>query len=301
MAEKPAIVSRLGAASFAWWFPAFRWAAGRVSPDFLAQLSEATVERAMWARTSLREAVLGNVSRVLGLPPEDERVLDTARGMLRSHSRLWIDLLRYSGRRDVDARALVAGSRGEEHLAAAREAGGGAVLLTAHVGNFELGGLFLKDVGLDVHAVYAPDPSPAVEEHREAARRELGVKGIPVTSSPFAFVPMMRVLRSGGFLAMQGDRDYAGNGLRVPFLGATASFPIGPYRIAQASSAPVLPVFILQAGGGRYRIAVEEPIRVDRGGGDAAVRRALLDFVAVLETTVRANPSQWYLFQRFWD
>lgn len=304
-AQKPPVVSRLGNASFPYWFPAFRWLARHVSPDALAQLSEATVERAVWSRGPVREAILDNFSRVLGRAPHDDGVVETARLMLRRHSRLWIDLLRFAGRRDVDPRALVAASRGEERLIEARDSGRGGILLTAHVGNFELGGLFLRDMGLDVHAVYAPDPSPAVEAHREAARRELGVKGIPVTSSPFAVVPMLRALKAGSFLAMQGDRNYSGSGLRVPFFGETASFPTGPFRIAQASGARLIPVFVLQEDDGRYRTLVEAPITVESAPSEsekeAAIREALATFVTVLEGTIRENPAQWYLFQRFWE
>jgi KDO2-lipid IV(A) lauroyltransferase len=305
VSEREPIVSRLGNASFRYWFPAFRWAARRVSPDFLAQLSESTVERAVWARRPVREAILDNFSRVLRLPASHDLVEETAHEMLHHHSRLWIDLLRLSGRDDLDPRSLVAGSRGEEQLLDVKRRGGGGILVTAHVGNFELGGMFLKDMGLDVHAVYAPDPSPAVEAHREEARREMGVKGIPVTSSPFAFVPMLRALKEGSFLAMQGDRDYAGNGARVPFLGETASFPTGPFRLAQASGAPLFPVFVLREADGRYRPIVEAPIPVRNARGvaekDAAVGEALATFVGIFERTIRQHPAQWYLFQRFWE
>jgi len=305
MVEKRQVVSTASARTFPYWFPVFRWMAVHLPPDGLGALAAATIERFMWARTPVREAVRDNVSRVLGVPRLDDAVEATARRMFSRHSRLWIDLLRYSARTDFSARDLVARSSGEERLVAARDAGKGGILLTAHVGNFELGGLFLRDLAVDVYAVYAPDPSPEVEAHRDEARRAIGVKGIPVTTSPFAFVPMLRALRAGSFLAMQGDRDYSGTGDCVPFLGELASFPTGPFRLAQVSGAPLFPVFILQEDDGRYRIVVHEPIPVRTGGSEAekaaAVHEALAAFVAILERTIRENPSQWYLFHRFWD
>src|SRR5205814_10208439 len=147
-----------------------------------------------------------------------------ARAMISSHSRLWIDLLRYSGRGGLDASELVAQRTGDARLVEAQKEGKGGIILTAHVGNFELGGLFLKNLGLDVSAVYAVDPSPVIEASREKARKLIGVEGIPVTRSPFAFVPILRALKANRIVAMQGDRDVSGTGRRMPFLGRSASF-----------------------------------------------------------------------------
>ncbi|HEV8268871.1 MAG TPA: hypothetical protein VGR00_11570, partial [Thermoanaerobaculia bacterium] len=202
--EKPAIVSRLGNISFGLWFPAFRWLAGHVPPEWLARLAVPTVERAIWSRQHVREAIIENYRLVLG-PGADERALEeAAREMISRHSRLWIDLLRYSDRPDLDPQEILAGRSGDGGLLEAHAEGKGLILLTAHVGNFELGGLFLRKLGLTVHAVYAPDPSQVVEEHRESARLSLGVNGIPVTNTPFGFLPILRALRENACVAMQG-------------------------------------------------------------------------------------------------
>jgi lauroyl/myristoyl acyltransferase len=300
----PTIVSSLVSVTFGLWFPFFRWLARTLPPAFVARISRVTVERVIWARDSVREAILDNHSAVLGLPRHTREVERAGREMVSRHSRMWIDLLRHSGRSDVDPASLLAARTGDERLVAACLEGKGAILLTAHVGNFELGGLFLAQLGLRVAVVYVPDPSPVVETHRDDARRMLGVTGIPVDRSPFGFLPVLRALEQNMCVAIQGDRDVSGTGRSMPFFGKTASFPIGPFRIAQASGAPIFPVFVLQEADGRYRTIVEEAIRVPsaRGGeGDAAVIDALARFVASMERTIREYPSQWYLFTRFWE
>lgn len=303
--EPPAVVARLVHATFGLWFGLFRWMARRLPPEWVARLAAATAERAIWGRGSVRDAILANVGAVLGLPAGDRRVEETGRAMVSSHSRLWIDLFRYASRKDVDVGALVAGRSGAEHLLAAKEAGRGALLLTAHVGNFELGGLFLRDLGLSAAVAYVPDPSPVVEAHRAEARAALGLAGIPVTSSPFAFVPLLRALREGRFVAMQGDRDVSGTGRRLPFFGRISSFPLGPFRLAAASGAPILPVFILMEPDGRYRVTVERPIRLGPGPGSRSapdereLSAALERWVGILTSVIAENPEQWYLFTRF--
>ena len=302
--EKPTIVSNFVSVTFGLWFPLFRWMARTLPPVFVARLAKATAERAIWGRAAVREAILDNVAAVLDLPRNAPAVERTGREMVSRHSRLWIDLLRYSGRRDVDPLSLLASRSGDERLVAASHEGRGAILLTAHVGNFELGGLFLAQLGLKVAAVYVPDPSPVIERHREDARRMLGVRGLPIDTSPFAFLPVRKALEENVCVAIQGDRDVSGTGRRMPFFGKSASFPVGPFRLAQASGAPIFPVFVLQEDDGKYRTIVEEAIRVPNARGEegeAAVAAALTLFVASMERTIRAYPSQWYLFTRFWE
>ncbi len=294
-------------ATFGLWFPFFRWMARALPTEWVARLAAATAERAIWERDTVREAILENEAAVLGLPAGDRRVEEAGRTMVSSHSRLWIDLLRYTSRSDVEPLALLTERSGHERLVEAARQGGGAILLTAHVGNFELGGLFLRDFGATTTVAYVPDPSPVIELHRAEARRRLGVEGIQVTSSPFAFVPLLRSLREGRFVAMQGDRDVSGTGRALPFFGRTASFPVGPFRLAAIAGAPIFPVFVLMESRGRYRTVVEPPIRVALAPGsrtepdDTALEEAMERWVSILSRVIRENPTQWYLFTRFWE
>jgi KDO2-lipid IV(A) lauroyltransferase len=106
---------------------------------------------------------------------------------------------------------------------------------------------------------------------------------------------------------MQGDRDVSGTGRNLPFFGRSASFPVGPFRLAAFSGAPLLPVFVLQENDGRYRTLAEEPIRLALAPGsrsqpdEGALEAALAHWVGVLSRVIRENPTQWYLFTRFWE
>mgnify|MGYP001055933779 FL=1 len=301
--DAPPIVSRLTHVTFGLWFPFFRWLVLRFPPEWVARLAEATAERAIWARETVREAILANHAALLGLPPWRREVEESARGMLGHHSRSWIDLLRFSASPPTNLDEIVPVRVGTEHLLAAREAGRGAILLTAHVGNFEIGGFFLGAIGLKVAVVYLQDPSPVVERDRKAARDRLGIRSLPMTSE-FSAVKILRSLEEGYFVAIQGDRDYSGTGRKLPFLGRDVSFPVGPFRIAAAAGVPLLPVFVLREKDGTYRTAVEAPIRVEaasRGERDEAERAAMTAFVSILGRTVRAYGEQWYMFSRFWE
>ena len=303
-AREARVVSSLAHNLLPIWFPVFRQLARTVPPEWLGRLSSATVERAMWGRTRVREAIQENLSRVLELPPSSARVEETGLAMLANHSRLWIDFLRYADRGDIDPGALISLQEGTHLLHEVHDAGRGGILLTAHVGNFELGGFLLREFGFRVAAVYRPDPSPVVERHRVEARRSVGVEGIPVTSSALSFISVLRALEENVLVAMQGDRDISGTGRRLPFFGETASFPIGPFRLSAASGAPLLPVFVLADGNGLYKTIVKPPIPVEgcgRESRDEAIAASMRTFVTLLEETIRAHPEQWYQFTPFWE
>ena len=298
------VVSPWASRTFSIWFPAFQWLARTVPSEWVARLASPTVERAIWSRRKVREAVLGNLSQVLSLPPGSRDVERAGLAMLANHSRLWIDLLRHSGPGDIDPESLISFREGTHFLHEATDAGKGGILVTAHVGNFELGGFLLRKLGFEVAAVYQPDPSPVVERYRTEARRKVGVEGIPVSSSVLSFISVLRALEANKLVAMQGDRDVSGTGRRLPFFGASASFPVGPFRLAAASGAQLLPVFVLLDEGGRYRALVKPPISVEACGRetrDGTITRAMQIFVSLLEETIRAYPSQWYQFTPFWE
>lgn len=302
-AAPPPIVSRLTHATFGLWFPFFRWLVLHFPPEWVARLAAATAERAIWAREPVRAAILENHAALLGLPSWRREVEESALAMIGHHSRSWIDLLRFSERPPTDLDAVVPRRVGTEHLVTARDAGRGAILLTAHVGNFEIGGFFLGAIGLKVAVVYLSDPSPVVERDRKAARDRLGIRSLQMKSD-FSAIRILRSLEEGYFVAIQGDRDYSGTGQALPFLGRSVSFPVGPFRIAAAAGVPLLPVFVLREKDGTYRTVVEAPIRVEaasRGRREEAERSAMMEFVAILERTVRENGEQWYMFSRFWE
>jgi KDO2-lipid IV(A) lauroyltransferase len=101
---------------------------------------------------------------------------------------------------------------------------------------------------------------------------------------------------------MQGDRDFSNTGIAVPFFGREAYFPRGPFLVAMATSAVVLPAFIVRVPDGRYRAIVEAPLDIDRGRDrEAALAANVRRYVAILERYVAAHPEQWYCFYPFWE
>jgi len=253
-------------------------------------------------RPKYLDAARRNLAVILGTSEDAPEVRRLAFEMVVSHFKAWVDFLHFATRPPEEAAQLVEGVIGYSRIVEGRLAGKGVLLLTAHLGNWEVGGLMLARVNQPIHVVLVPDMFPGVERERRRLHQRSGVTEIRVDRT---FVPTLAVLRALGrndIVAMQGDRDFDNTGVAVPFFGREAFFPRGPFRVAMASGATVLPAFIVRLPDGRYRAIVEEPLVVDSAGDrDAALRRNIQRYVAILERYVREYPDQWYCFYPFWD
>ena len=285
-------------------FPLFHFAARTFSRRERAHdIADQIASAFLALRPRYLEAILGNTAQVLGLGPLHPLVDRTARDMVRQHARAWVDFFFYGQRPVEEALAQFASLEGTEHLDAALAEGRGAILLTAHAGNFELGGILLRARNLKVHAVYKPDRFEAVEHLRESMRSQGGVVGIPVDGVGFSTLPLVKLLREGALVGMQGDRDFSLNGVSMPFFGREVPFPRGPWELAAMTGAPIITTFFYTDEERRFHAHFGEPIYIhgERGQRGAAIKMGMRAYVADLEALIRRHPSQWYCFYPFWD
>jgi predicted LPLAT superfamily acyltransferase len=215
------------------------------------------------------------------------------------------------GRAIIDRTAILAGMTrrftftfdGEEHLRDAVAGGKGVLLLTAHVGNWEVAGQLLSRIDVPVNVTGFDNENPEVRALLNKFSRQK-FKLIPLTGAPTDVIELVAALRRGELVAMLGDRAYGGPTARVPFLGGHASFPVGAYVMAAIAGAPLVQVFSLREPGGHYHffgfpaLPPHHPPRHER---DAHLRSCAAQFATNLEGIVRRDPLQWYNFFPFWD
>lgn len=195
-------------------------------------------------------------------------------------------------------RALLPGrvAGGEEALATFRRhvsPGSGSLVVTGHLGNWELAGAFLAVAGLPVVAVVRRQ-EPGFERRLAELRRRLGVASIPMEEATRA---LPRALDAGKTVALVADQHAGDRGVAVPFLGRPASTFRGPARLSLCLGAPLLFGALVREGEG-YR-AVLEPVATPEPGPEAEgelTRR----WVACLEEAVRRWPEQYLWLHRRW-
>ena len=190
-----------------------------------------------------------------------------------------------------------------DHLERMQEAlaeGHGVVVVTGHIGTWEwLSAAFTMN-HLPVTAIAKPQPNMeytyALDDLRKTINVEIFSRG---TSELLAAA---RALKSGKILGFLADQDAGPGGAFLPFLGRTASTPMGPAVFSRKFRAPVVPAFILRQPNGKHKVVVGEIMRYeDTGDTD----RDLLAFTArmtkIVENIIRENPTQWLWFQKRWN
>jgi KDO2-lipid IV(A) lauroyltransferase len=176
--------------------------------------------------------------------------------------------------------------------------GKGLIVLTLHLGNWEMGLTHLAGMGRPVNVVLRPEDSDAAS-FEEEARRRAGVRVLPAGESAWNGLELLMCLRRGEIVAIQGDRPFGPLRERARLFGAPVDFPAGPFVLAQASGASILAVCLPIRGHFRYRILLDGPLRV--GPGPDGVRAAVEAFARTLERFVSAYPTQWFNFYEVWE
>ena len=263
--------------------PARTWVAGRLARLLIARFP---AERA---------AVRRNLARVR--PGCEPAWLDAAvERVFDRFAVCFADLLSLNRGSTSALWRHVTGVDGQETTLEALRMGRGCVSITAHLGNWELAGRLLGTLGRPVHLVMAPEQDPAVGALL-ARGGQAGVRFVRLTS-PMVGIELVAALRRGEIVAFQLDRAMGGRGDEsVPFFGAPATFPLGPFVTAAAAGAPVVPAFCVLGPDGSYRLHVEQALAVSRGAEVNALGAA----VAVLERYVRTYWDQWFNFYDVWE
>jgi len=302
MASRNPFVRTVASATSHVWFPLSLFLARHLPRRLLRALARQTMTRFMRLRPKYQRALRSNLSVILGRPVSAPEVRRAAVDLLDAHFTAWVDFLHFATRPPEEAARLIESVVGYSRIVEGREKGDGVLLLTAHLGNWEVGGLMLAEMREPVHVVLVPDIFPAVERARHALHARAGIREIRVDRSLGPTLAVLRALRENAIVAMQGDRDFSNTGIAVPFFGREAFFPRGPFLVAMATPATVLPAFIVRMPDGRYRAIVEDPLEIERGGDrEAALRVNVGRYVEILQRYVAENPEQWYCFYPFWD
>jgi KDO2-lipid IV(A) lauroyltransferase len=247
-----------------------------------------------------RRGVRSNIRVVTGRHDVERLVMST----FYKYSRNWVDVMLMMRLRGERLNSMIGRRMGAEHLERAMARGSGAILISPHLGNWELGGLGLADMGYRINVLTFREPDEKVNELRERVRSERGIRFIYVDrndTSPLAIIEAVNALRRNEVLALLGDRDGSSHTATIDFFGRPAAIPLGAAYLSLASGAPVFPVFV-PLEGSRYATIMEAPIYFTgrHGAHKRAVAEGTEKILRVFEKYIRAYPDQWYNFFDYW-
>lgn len=185
---------------------------------------------------------------------------------------------------------------GMEHVAAAQAVGKGAVVLTGHLGNWEVAAAAMASRGYPVALVAKPQRSTFLQERLTASRRRHNVEVIPMDNPRACFEWMRR----GGGVALAIDQRLRRGGVEVPLFGHPGRAHSGPATLALRTGAPVLMVAARRVRPGRHQIRFEPVPVAQTGDRQHDIEANTARFQLALEQAIRRCPEQWIWEYRIW-
>ena len=246
-----------------------------------------------------REMVKRNLSQILENPSEAGKV---ARQTFVRYAQYLVDYTRMDLLKEDNLGNLVGDFQGKEQIDRALSRGKGAMILTAHLGNWEMGGVFLSLLGYSLNVITAPDVAARLHDYRVRLRQEQRIKVITLNDTLSSSLAVFKALKDNELVALLGDRELIGKGIPVTFFGQQVFFPIGPALLALLSDAALIPTFVLMGEGGKYLCLAEPPLPVQRTGNrdkDLAVNAQ--GIAEVMEKFIRSYPDQWFTFYDYFS
>jgi KDO2-lipid IV(A) lauroyltransferase len=188
---------------------------------------------------------------------------------------------------------------GIERIDRALAGGKGAVVVTAHVSNWDILAAAASVYGYPISAVTNELPSGGLNDLVIASRERIGMKMIRLgAGSPRQ---ILKALARNELVALASDLYSGDRGVRVPFFNRPAMFPAGPAAIALKTGAPILPVWCRRQTDNLYIAEIEEPIEVSRTGNTQRDIQVTTErIVQFFERIIRREPDQWLVFLPVW-
>jgi predicted LPLAT superfamily acyltransferase len=195
--------------------------------------------------------------------------------------------------------------RGYEQLRSmVRNASHGIILLTAHVGNWQMALTALGRIEKKVYLVMRPEDNRAIRDTLKVGDAEDYIEIISPEQYLGGVLEIMKVLEEGHVVSIMGDRSYTFDTIDVPFLGTKAYFPFGAFSIAAAAGCPVV-VLLTQKESDRkyvfYTSNVIYPCYVNEKDKKNQLRKWVGVYASLLEAFVNKFPYQCFMFHDVWS
>jgi lauroyl/myristoyl acyltransferase len=247
---------------------------------------------------SRRNIVGDNMKRVLGVELDRRRLRQKVRGVFKNMAKNYFDLTKLSQLR-LDNLERSVTIEGWHHLIKAVTSPRGTIIVTSHIGNFEVAAKVLAVRGIKMTILVEAFDSTPFLRNIAKLRQGNGCDILPVGMR--AIRESLQILRRGGTLTIVCDRNIQGDGLKVKFFGEETSLPFGAVSLALRTGAAIVPLFSVRKPNNRFVIYIEPPLRlIDTGNHSQSVKANLERLVAVMERYIRQYPEQWVALEPIW-
>lgn len=167
-----------------------------------------------------------------------------------------------------------------------------AILVTGHIGNWELAACLISRLGCNICVVVYDNPDPRVASLFRSIRLKMGLRVVSTSEA----ARTLREIAATHSIGVVADRDYSGRGLETQFFNLKVKMPVGYASLAISQRIPVYCGFLIKHKDGKYRLTDLEKIYDPQAPSDLS--SIAERFTKKLETITAQHPQQWYLFEK---
>lgn len=248
-----------------------------------------------------RRSVIENLKIVLAGTVQDDELKQTAKDVFENFAKYLVDFFRFSKMSPGYIKRFIK-LEGLSNIEDALKYGKGVIVLSAHLGNWELGAFVLGTLGYSINAVVLTHKNVKINDFFKNQRAMGKVKSIEFGAS---LRGCYKALKNNELLALLGDRDFSNNGLSAVFCGKPVmSIPKGPAVFSYRTGAAIVPCFITRNSDDTFNFVFEKPVLPDTaaaGDEDTAIKGIMGKYLPIIESYVKRYPGQWYVFRNFWS
>ena len=178
----------------------------------------------------------------------------------------------------------------------------GLLLLSSHIGNYEIAGYSLKPKKKKFNALVFGGETATVMENRQRLLSQNNMSMILVKEDLSHLFAINAALDNGDIVSMPADRIFGSQkNVECQFFGAKAKFPLGAFAMAIQKNVPVLAVFVMKEGMKKYHAYVKAIECNPQSGKREQMAQLAQSYAEQLETIVRCYPTQWFNYFDFWQ
>lgn len=193
-----------------------------------------------------------------------------------------------------------------ENLDGLKSLGNGSILLSAHIGNWEIAGQMLEVLDHKFNILMYDNEAAKMKEYMNRVMAKKSYNIIAIRDQDMShLVELHTAFSNNEMVVMHGDRYLPGTPtIEKTFMGKKAKFPIGPFMMAAKFGVPIVLVFAVKESKTHYHFFALPAIQVKRARGKEELQKAINEvsdrYVAAVETMVKRYPEQWFNFYDFW-
>jgi predicted LPLAT superfamily acyltransferase len=190
---------------------------------------------------------------------------------------------------------------GEENLREIAALKRGGMLLSAHIGNWDIAGHLLKRLDTRIHIVMFDGEREQIKKYLAGVTGKMSVNIIFIKNDLSHIYEISEAFKNNELVCMHADRFLEGNKtITTDFLGESARFPMGPFVLAAKFKVPVSYVFAVKESSRHYHLFASKVKNYDGVEKKLVMQQMLDEFAKEMEEKVKQYPEQWFNYYNFW-